>query len=402
MAKLWQIPSNGTSKKQHKLHPLVEEFCSGEDVQLDQELVLYDIKGSLAHAKMLEKVGVLSKEELKKVIGGLKQILKQYQQGELVISRASEDVHTAVEVKLVELVGEAGKKLHTARSRNDQVLTDIKLYIKDKLAEVENETQELIGVLNGFGKKHGDLMPGYTHMQKAMPSSLNLWAESFSAALKDDLGLVKAVVKLVDQNPLGSGAGFGVNLPVDKKLTANLLGFSKVQWNPLSCQHARGKVELAVLQSLSQIMVTLSKLAQDVLLYSTDEYGFFKVDETLTTGSSLMPQKKNLDVMELVRAKAHTLLGWSQLVGGVVAGLPSGYNRDVQETKGPLMRGLKATLESLKVCQLTVKGLEPQKQKLKEAMTGELYATEQVDELVKQGMPFRQAYRQVKEAYEKK
>lgn len=389
--KLWQ------TRKTVKLHPMMEEFCSGENAELDQELVAYDIAGSVAQAKMLKTIGILSEIELKEILKGLKWILKDYKKGSFSVKTEDEDVHTAVENKLVDLIGEPGKKLHTGRSRNDQILTDLRLYIKDQLIAVETLTGVLMVTLGQWGKKYtGVPMPGYTHMQKAMPSNVKLWVESYADALKNDLVLVQAAYKLADQNPLGSGAGFGVSLPLDKKLTAKLLGFSQVQDNPIACQHLRGKVELAILAAMSQIMITLSKFAQDVLLFTTSEFDFFEVAESLTTGSSIMPQKKNVDVMELVRGRTQVVIGLATQVAGICAGLPLGYNGDLQETKGPLMQGLKITLQSLQVCKLVVEGLKPNQDKLKAAMTPELYATDRAYELVKQGVPFREAYEQIK------
>lgn len=225
---------------------------------------------------------------------------------------------------------------------------------------------------------------------------MRLWAGNFAALLQDDQKLLKTAYELVDQSPLGSGAAYGVPISVDKELTAKLLGFAKVQENPLACQNSRGKIELAVVHALSQVTLTLSILAEDLLLFTTSEFDFFHVDESLTTGSSIMPQKKNLDVMELVRAKAHVILGLSAQIGGIVAGLPSGYNRDIQETKQPLLQAFKITSQSLQVCALVVKGLEPNKSALKRAMTSELYATEKAYVLTHKGLPFRDAYKTIK------
>ena len=325
--KLWQATSI-------KLHPLVDEFTSADQIILDQELVKYDIAGSMAHAQMLESIGLLTQTELKAILAGLKQILKNYHSGSFKIGADEEDVHTAVENKLVELVGDPGKKLHTGRSRNDQVLVDLKLYIKDKVKEVNNASEGLIKTLMAAAKKYqGIPMPGYTHMQKAMPSSVSMWLESYAETLKDDLMLTDAVYEMANQNPLGSGAGFGVNLPLNKQMTAKLLGFSKVQQNPMACQMSRGKVELALLSALAQIMITLSKFAQDVLLFTTSEFDLFTVGEAVVTGSSIMPQKQNPDVLETIKRKAIDIAGESFKISSVGRGNISGYNRDTQGVK---------------------------------------------------------------------
>jgi argininosuccinate lyase len=396
MAKIWQ------TSKSCKMNPLVESFLSGEDVGLDQKLVVYDITGSLAHSKMLFSIGLLTKKEQQQIAKGLNQIKKLYHQGKFVVTVADEDVHAAVETKLIELIGDAGNKLHTGRSRNDQVLTDLCLYCKDQLQLVEKLAKDLVKVFHKWGKKYAAVpMPGYTHMQKDMPTSVFTWIDSYGETLTNDLLLLKAAYQLADQNPLGSGAGFGVNLPLDKQLTARLLGFAKVQHNPIACQHLRGKLELAVLAAMGQIMITLSKLAQDLLLFTTQEFDFFQVDESLTTGSSIMPQKKNLDVAELIRAKAHVVGGYTAMVAGICAGLPMGFNRDMQETKGPMMQGLKTTKDSLSVTKVLITGIKPKASNLKAAMTADLYATDKAYELVKKGVPFRKAYQQIKqEIYE--
>lgn len=391
MAKIWQVT------KTMKTNPWVEEFLSGEDAKLDEQLTTYDIAGSVAHAQMLKAIGILTDKELKKMLWGLNKILKSYQSGSFKVEVQDEDVHTAVENKLIELIGEPGKKLHTGRSRNDQILTDLRLYIKDQLIAVETLTGVLMVTLGQWGKKYAEVpMPGYTHMQKAMPSSVKLWAESYEEALKNDLVLVQAAYKLADQNPLGSGAGFGVSLPLDKQLTAKLLGFAKVQDNPIACQHLRGKVELAVLAAMAQLMITLSKLAQDLLLFTTSEFDLLEVDEALTTGSSMMPQKQNLDVAELMRARAYKVIGLENMVAGMCAGLPSGFNRDMQETKGPLMQGLKITQDCLVMAKILIEGIKPKTDKLKVAMTEDLYATDKAYALVKKGVAFRDAYKQIK------
>ena len=392
MAKIWQV---NTSKQ---LDPVVEEFTSGEDIGWDQQLIPYDIQGSLAHAHMLCSIGILSKKEWQLLEKALQKLLTQYEQGKFILTKDDEDCHSAIEAKL----GAVGKKIHTGRSRNDQVLVALKLFYKDKLIEIEKEIVRLVDVFKKFAKKHqGVPMPGYTHMQKAMPSSVTLWAENFAAMLGDDLGLMKAAFTYIDQNPLGSGAAYGVSLPLDREMTTKLLGFAKTQ-QVLAAQNMRGKNELAMMSALVQIMLTLAKLASDVLLFTTIEFDLFTVGEVVTTGSSIMPQKKNVDVAELLRAKAHTMMGLWQQVAGVSAGLPSGYNRDLQETKPVVMQALKIALRSVQVTVVLVQNLKPNKQNLQAAMTEDLHLTDKAYDLVKKGVPFREAYQKIKEEYVQK
>lgn len=389
--KIWQ------TKASIKLHPMVEEFTSGEDLVWDQQLIPYDIKGSLAHAQMLYSIGILNKQEWHLLQEKLQKLLAQYDVGEFVLGKGDEDCHTAIEAKL----GEVGKKIHTGRSRNDQVLVALKLYYKDKIEEINIKVRNLDAVFKQFAKKHkGLLMPGYTHMQKAMPSSVSLWADNFAVMLGDDLKLLRAAYEYIDQNPLGSGAAYGVSLPLDREMTTKLLGFVKTQENVLSAQNMRGKDELAILSALVQVMITLSKFAQDVLLFTMSDLALFIVGDTVVTGSSIMPQKKNVDVAELLRAKAQTMIGLWQQVAGVSSGLPSGYNRDLQETKGAIMQALKMALQSVQVAIVLLKHLQPNEKNLQVAMTPDLYLTDKAYELVMKGVPFREAYQKIKEEYE--
>lgn len=386
--KLWQ--------KKYELHKEIEKFTVGDDFKLDQKLIKQDVFGSIAHAKMLTKIGILDKPEFKKVKKALLQILNLEKQGKFKIKAEDEDVHTAVENFLTKDLGNLGKKIHTARSRNDQVLVDLKLYTKEKLLEVETELLSFCKTLLKFSKENKTVpMPGYTHMQKAMPSTVALWSASFVEALLDDLSLIEEAYKLNDQCPLGSGAAYGVSLDIDRKLTSNLLGFAKVQNNVLYVQNSRGKMEAIVLSALTQVMQDLAKLASDILLFTTSEFNFFKVPDEFCTGSSIMPQKKNVDVMELVRAKSSVMSSYLFQVTSIVNALPSGYNRDFQLTKKPLMDGLDLAVSTLKICDLFMQGLKANKAVLEEACTPEIFATDKAYELVKQGVPFREAYKKI-------
>lgn len=394
MKKLWQ-------KNNIPLNSLVEAFETKDDLVVDQKLVKYDVMGSMAHAKMLHKIGILTSQELAELIKGLKEILILDKAGKFVLQLGDEDVHTKIENYLT-AIGETGKKIHTGRSRNDQVLTAIRLYSKAELGKVTQELKKLIQSFGEFSKQYAAVpMPGYTHMQKAMPSSISLWATSFKDSFIDDLVLVKTALKLNDQSPLGSGAGYGVPLKLDKQLTAKLLHFHKVQENPVYCQNSRGKIESTILASLVSILLTINKFATDVLLFTTAEFNFFKVSDEFTTGSSIMPQKKNVDVAELLRSKVHLVLGHYVQMISLSSNLTSGFNRDLQDSKKPLLESLEITLQSIKVTQLLLKNISPNISDLKNAMSDELYAVEKTLQLVAKGKTFRDAYLQIGKTYVK-
>lgn len=395
MKKLWQ-------KNKTKLNSLIETFETKDDLILDQKLIKYDVLGSIAHAKMLNKIGILTIEEVNKLELGLNEILKLDKSGKFKLEYGDEDIHTKIENFLTEKYGETGKKIHTARSRNDQVLTALRLYSKNELEEIQKHLLALIQCFHKFSKTYVNIpMPGYTHMQKAMPSSISLWSESFKDSLLDDLSLVKAVYKVNNQSPLGSAAGYGVSIKLDKQLTAKILGFEKVQENPLYCQNSRGKIEAAILASLISILSTINKFATDLMLFTTQEFNFFKVSDALTTGSSIMPQKKNIDIAELLKSKVHLILGNYTQIVSLSSNLISGYNRDIQDSKKPLMESLEITLDSLRVTKVLLENLTPNKEKLEAAMTNELFATEKTLKLVLQGESFRNAYKKVGKEYSK-
>lgn len=389
MKKLWQ-------KNNKKMNSIVEAFETKDDLVLDQKLLKYDVLGSLAHAKMLNKIGILTSKELNSLGKGLSRILELEKNGKFNLENGDEDIHTKIENYLTSNIGEAGEKIHTGRSRNDQVLTAIRLYLRNQLGIIETEAQNLIKEFKSFVKKYGLIsMPGYTHMQKAMQSSLKIWGESFIDSLEDDLKILKTAYEVNNQSPLGSGAGYGVSLSLDRKLTANILNFKKVQQNPLYCQNSRGKIESIILSALIQILLTINKFASDVLIFTTSEFNFFTASDEVTSGSSIMPQKRNLDLAELLRSKVHVVLGNYAQIVSISSNLISGYNRDIQDTKKPLMESIDITLDSIKVAGILLTNLTPNKEILANALTEEIYATNKAFSLVKKGIPFRQAYRQI-------
>lgn len=387
MSKLWQ--------KGYSLNEKVEQFEAAQNSLLDNRLIRHDVWGSLAHAAMLQSIGVLSEGEHQTLQAALCSILEQEAAHEFTIKPSDEDVHTSIENYLVVTAGAAGKKIHMARSRNDQVLVDMRLYAKEQLHDVSAKLFALCGSLLEFAGTHADVpMPGYTHMQRAMLSSVGLWAAGFAEALLDDEQLLSAAYAVADQSPLGSAAGYGVPIPIDRQQVGDLLGFSRVQNNVIYVQNSRGKVEAAIVQSLAQIMLDLSKMAQDILLFSTVEYGFFLIPQELCTGSSIMPQKRNLGVMELVRARTQTMLALQQQILGIVSGLPSGYNMDYQETKRPFMEALELALESLEICQLVISNIQVNAERMIAACTFELFAADRAYSLATEAnLPFRDAYR---------
>lgn len=386
--KVWQ--------KDVQLDALAERYEIGEDAVLDNRLVPADVWGSMAHAIMLHRIGILTDDEANALLKELVHVLALYEAGAFMLSEGDEDVHSKLENHLTETTGDAGKKIHTARSRNDQVLVDTRLYTKGEILKTMTNVIDAAAAFTTFAaREEWTPMPGYTHMQRAMLSSVGLWASAFAESLLDDLALLKTAYAITDQNPLGSAASYGVNLPIDRQLTSDLLGFAKVQNNVLYTQNARGKFELLAVQALTHVMLDLSKFAQDMLLFVTREYNFLRMSETLETGSSIMPQKRNPDLMELVRGRTHTVLALQQQIAGIIAGLPSGYNIDFQETKGPMIRAFDLVNDALAICALTIGKTTVNEQVIRAACSPELFATDMAYDLVKQGMPFRDAYRKI-------
>ncbi len=388
MTKLW--------KKKYDLDKSVEDFTVGDDYLWDMKLVKADIFGNIAHSTMLEKIGILSQEELISIKKNLVEIFELHQKGHFVVKKEDEDIHTAVENFLTDELGDVGKKIHTARSRNDQILLDIRLYSKERLFEIMENVLSLCKVLLEFSKENEFVpMPGRTHTQRAMPSSVGLWVSSFLEGLLDDLYLLKSAFKLNDQSPLGSAASYGVNLDIDREYVAELLGFEKVQNNVLYVNNSRGKIESVIIFSLSQIMTDLSKFASDLILFSTPEFNYFTLPEEFCGGSSLMPQKRNPALLELTRAKANVVNSLHFRVLGIITSLYSGYNRDFQLTKGPLVESLDITEQTLYLLGYFIPKIKVNRETLINSFTPEVYATDRVLELVKEGVPFRDAYKEV-------
>jgi argininosuccinate lyase len=388
MAKLWQ--------KSYTLDSLMESFTVGNDPVLDLSLVNADCVASMAHAEMLASIGILSRGEAKSLHAALQAILAHHAAGDFRITRADEDCHTAIENALVKAVGEAGKKIHTGRSRNDQVLTALRLWMRGYLKELITAQIDCATRLLDLAARHEQTpMPGRTHMQTAMPSSVGLWAAAFAEELLDDIRLARGAFEIVDCCPLGSAASYGVPLPLDREMTARLLGFARVQNNVLYANNSRGKFESIILGAVEQSTLTLSKLAQDLILFSLPEFGYFHLPAELCTGSSIMPQKKNPDGLELVRARSASVSADAMALASIIRALPTGYNRDFQETKGPFFHGCETGLACLRIMALTVEKLEVDEAKLRKSLNPDIYAADKALELVSKGIPFRDAYKQV-------
>jgi argininosuccinate lyase len=381
--------------KGYEVAPLIERYEGGRNVALDAELARHDIWGSLAHTAMLRHVGLLTAAEALALHDALCILLAKAEAGELIPQTAQEDIHTLVEQELIHMLGDVGKKVHTGRSRNDQVLTDLRLFAKEAVLQLVTTLLDTATQLLALARQYEwTPLPGYTHMQRGMLSSVGLWASAQAEALLDDLLALAAAYALNDQSPLGSGAAYGTPLPLDREYSARLLGFARPQPNVLAAANARGKGEAAVTQALALVMLDLSKFAQDVLLFATSEYGFFQVPQELCDGSSMMPQKRNLSALELVRARAQTVIALQSQILATLAGLPSGYNMDYQETKAPFMEALHICEESLAIVALFASHITVDEARVRAACSQELFATDRAYALVQTGVPFRDAYQQ--------
>ena len=377
-------------------------FTAGRDVELDQALITVDCIGTAAHVTMLSRMPVtpklISEEERRQVIDGLIEIISLAGKNKFKIKLTDQDVHLAVERTLTGKLGDLGKKIHTCRSRNDQVAVDLRLFAREQLLATLEEAAELVSTLVAFGKKHEYVpMVGRTHMQPGMPSSVGLWATAHAESLLDDCVMLVNAYELNDQCPLGSAASYGVPLPIDRQLTSDLLGFGHPTHNVLYANNGRGKMEGIVLGAMSQVMLTLSRLAQDFMLFTMPEFDYFKLPAEFCTGSSIMPQKQNSDVCELVRARASKVKAAELGVYDLVKGSPTGYNRDLQEAKELFMEGISTTRACLRILAPMVQATKVNKQKLINGFTPDVFATDRALELVGEGMPFRDAYHHVKE-----
>jgi argininosuccinate lyase len=359
-------------------------------------LVEWDAVGSIAHVTMLNKIGIITDSELMDLKKALIKVVDLDEKGKFKVELKDEDVHTKIENYLTDVVGNVGKKIHTGRSRNDQVMVDLRLYTKEKLLKIERALLNLCRELTGFAEKHRWVpMPGYTHFQKAMPSSVSLWTMAYVESFLDDLKVLKGAYILNDQNPLGSAAGYGVPVDLDRDYTTKLLGFGALQNNVLYVQNSRGKIESVVISALSQVMIDLAKLSNDLILYSTEEFGFFNIGEKFRTGSSIMPKKRNPDILELVRGKSSIVTSCMIQVMETIKNLPSGYQRDLQETKEPLVKSLGVTNNSIEMVSMAIGEITVNKERLLNSFTSQIFATDEAFKLVSQGMPFRDAYKHV-------
>ena len=386
--KLWQ--KNITSLKE------VEEFTVGNDREMDMYLAAFDVLGSLAHIEMLESVGLLPKDDLQKLQAELKNIYSSIQKGEFKLQDDVEDIHSQVELLLTQKLGEAGKKIHSARSRNDQVLVDVKLFLRNELEELVNTINPFFELLQTQSEKYkSHLLPGYTHLQLAMPSSFGLWFGAYAESLVDDMITLKAAYDIVNKNPLGSAAGYGSSFPINRTLTTKLLGFEDLNYNVVYAQMGRGKAERIVAQALANVAETLARLSMDACLYLNQNFGFISFPAELTTGSSIMPHKKNPDVFELIRSHCNRIKALPNEIMMMTTNLPSGYHRDLQLLKENLFPAFTTLKNCLEMAGLMLSRIEIKKDILADEKYKYLFSVEEVNKLVVDGMPFRDAYKKV-------
>lgn len=382
--------------KGYSTDKFVEEFTVGRDRELDLFLAEADVLGNMAHMKMLNSIGLLSDEDRVALEQGLKKIYEQVQAGDFTIEDGVEDVHSQVEFMLTEMCGDAGKRIHTGRSRNDQVMVDIKLFSRSAIIALQKSVEELFSTLMQKAEEWKDvLMPGYTHQQVAMPSSFGMWMSAYAEALADDMLMLQAAYKLVNTNPLGSGAGYGSSVPLNRTMTTRLLGFDDLAYNSMYAQMQRGKTERVVLTAIAAIAATVGRLAQDVCLYSCANFGFVKLPDAFTTGSSIMPHKKNPDIFELTRAKCNRMQALPMEVTLVATNLPSGYFRDMQLTKEIYVPAFKEITDVVRMAKAGIEQMWINHDILANDIYKYLFTVEDVNDAVAKGVPFRDAYREV-------
>lgn len=386
--KLWQ--KDKTALK------AVEKFTIGKDQEMDMFLAPFDVMGSLAHIQMLEQVGLLNRSELVILTEALKNIYKQVKEGKFIVEEGIEDIHSQVEFELTKTLGDVGKKIHSGRSRNDQVLVDIKLYLRFEIEEVVTEIQKLFALLLEQSEKHkSNLLPGYTHLQLAMPSSFGLWFGAYAESLVDDVLVLQSAYRVANKNPLGSAAGYGSSFPLNRTLTTQLLGFEDLNYNVVYAQMGRGKTERIVASAFSNVAATMAKLSMDACLFMNQNFGFISFPDELTTGSSIMPHKKNPDVFELVRARCNQLMALPNEIALMTTNLPSGYHRDLQLIKELLFPAIQNLKDCLQMIQLMLANVEIKENILEDEKYKFLFSVEEVNKLVLAGMPFRDAYKKV-------
>jgi argininosuccinate lyase len=374
----------------------IDRFTVGNDRQLDMVLAKYDVMASKAHAIMLGTVGILTDDETLALTGTLDKIAKSIDQNTFTIEDEFEDMHSKIEYLLIENLGDTGKKIHTARSRNDQILVALQLYLKDELTSITKATKSLFDLLLQLAETYKSvLLPGYTHLQIAMPSSFGLWFSAYAESLIDDVYFIKAAKEIADQNPLGSAAGYGSSFPIDRQLTTKELGFKTLKYNVIAAQMGRGKVEKATAFGLAGIAGTLSKMAMDICLYLSQNFNFISFPDELTTGSSIMPHKKNPDVFELIRAKCNTLQGLPTQLTLLTNNLPSGYHRDFQLTKELLIPAIQEMKSCLEMMQFSLRDVEVNKAILEDPKYDYIFSVDNLNKLVRDGIPFREAYKQI-------
>jgi argininosuccinate lyase len=374
----------------------VTDFTTGNDPEMDMYMAAYDVLGSLAHITMLESIGLLTSAELSMLKAELKNIYALIREGNFEIQEGVEDIHSQVELLLTKKLGDVGKKIHSGRSRNDQVLVDIKLYLRNEIEELTKSIQPLFDLLIAKSEAHKDhLLPGYTHLQLAMPSSFGLWFGAYAESLADDLITLQAAYQIVNKNPLGSAAGYGSSFPLNRTLTTQLLGFEELHYNVVYAQMGRGKTERILAQAMANIASTIGKLAMDATLFLNQHFAFISFPEELTTGSSIMPHKKNPDVFELIRAKCNTLTALPNELTLITTNLPSGYHRDLQLLKEKLFPAIQTLKDCLRMTKLMLSAIQVKEAILADEKYKFLFSVEEVNKLVLAGVPFRDAYKKI-------
>ena len=386
--KIWQ--------KNQALDRKIDHFTVGKDREYDLYLAAYDCQASIAHAQMLAKTGVMTEEEADQLIGVLNDLKSKAEKGNFVIEAEFEDIHSKIEYVLIQKLGDLGKKIHTARSRNDQVLVALHLYLKEEIKTIKGLTLNFFNLLMDLADQHKDhFLPGYTHFQVAMPSSFGLWFSAYAESLIDDVTLLNAAHQIVDQNPLGSAAGFGSSFPIDRRATTESLNFSDLKYNVIAAQMSRGKAEKTTATAIAALAATLSKMSMDICLYMGQEHNFISFPEELTTGSSIMPHKKNPDVFELIRGKCNLLQGLPNQLALLMTNLPSGYHREMQLAKGPIIEAINELKSCLDLFVFTLQKISVKENILDDPKYQYVFSVDTLNEWVKQGMPFRDAYKKM-------